>query len=110
MAQQTGVEPPANASGNSPAQDATLRSETHSASPPPSRREEFFRKRPQARMWLIIAGIVLVVAIVFAWRYFASYESTDDAQVDGHLMPLSARISGYIIDVNQVAQALSVPA
>ncbi|HWY27369.1 MAG TPA: HlyD family secretion protein [Candidatus Angelobacter sp.] len=100
MAQQTGVEPPANASGNSPAQDATLRSETHSASPPPSRREEFFRKRPQARMWLIIAGIVLVVAIVFAWRYFASYESTDDAQVDGHLMPLSARISGYILKVN----------
>jgi membrane fusion protein, multidrug efflux system len=100
MAQQTGAESPVNAPANSPAQDANLRPETHSASPPPSRREEFFRKRPQARLWLIVAGIVLVVAIVFAWRYFASYESTDDAQVDGHLMPLSARISGYILKVN----------
>ena len=40
------------------------------------------------------------MAAFFAYRYFASYESTDDAQVDGHLMPLSARISGYIIKVN----------
>ncbi len=28
------------------------------------------------------------------------YESTDDAEVDGHLMPLSARITGYVIKVN----------
>jgi membrane fusion protein (multidrug efflux system) len=34
------------------------------------------------------------------WRYFISYESTDDAQVDGHLHPVSARISGTIIRVN----------
>jgi membrane fusion protein (multidrug efflux system) len=34
------------------------------------------------------------------WRYLASYESTDDAQVDVHLYPVSARISGYVIAVN----------
>ena len=49
---------------------------------------------------------------VFAWRYFSSYESTDDAQVDGHLMPLSARISGYVtkvnVDDNQYVQAGTV--
>ena len=34
------------------------------------------------------------------WRYFSSYESTDDAQADVHLYPVSARISGYVIRVN----------
>jgi membrane fusion protein (multidrug efflux system) len=33
-------------------------------------------------------------------RYFASYESTDDAQVDVHLYPVSARVSGYVVKVN----------
>ena len=96
MAQRTDVEIPV----NPPAQSPSAASETHSASPPPSRREDLFRSRPQARWWLIGGALVLVVAGYFAWRYFASYESTDDAQVDGHLMPLSARISGYILKVN----------
>jgi membrane fusion protein (multidrug efflux system) len=42
---------------------------------------------------------VLVIGF-FLWRYFTSYESTDDAQVDVHLYPVSARISGYVIKVN----------
>ena len=32
-------------------------------------------------------------------RYFSAYESTDDAQVDGHINAISARINGYVIDV-----------
>jgi membrane fusion protein (multidrug efflux system) len=43
---------------------------------------------------------VLLVGGFFAYEYFQTYESTDDAQVDGHLMPLSARISGYVNKVN----------
>ena len=34
------------------------------------------------------------------WRYFSKYESTDDAQVDAHLYPISARVRGYVIRVN----------
>jgi membrane fusion protein (multidrug efflux system) len=94
MAQRSEVEAPPAA-----AQNAVV-SETHSAVPPPAYRESFFRSRPYARIVLIIAIVVLLVGGFFAYRYFASYESTDDAQVDGHLMPLSARISGYVIDVN----------
>src|SRR4029077_13092273 len=30
------------------------------------------------------------------WRYFTSYESTDDAQIDGHLNSISARVSGHV--------------
>jgi membrane fusion protein (multidrug efflux system) len=42
---------------------------------------------------LILVGAVL-------WRYFSSYESTDDAQVDVHLYPVSARVSGHVLLVN----------
>jgi membrane fusion protein (multidrug efflux system) len=49
---------------------------------------------------LIVGIIVLLVGGFFLYRYFASYEYTDDAQIDGHLMPLSARVTGYIIKVN----------
>jgi membrane fusion protein (multidrug efflux system) len=49
---------------------------------------------------ILIVGVVVIVAGLFLWRYFSSYESTDDAQGDVHLYPVSARISGYVIKVN----------
>src|ERR1035438_9489760 len=49
---------------------------------------------------VIIVVVVLVVGGLFLWRYFSSYESTDDAQADVHLYPVSARISGYVVKVN----------
>src|SRR5579863_6427696 len=49
---------------------------------------------------IVIAVVVLAVTGVFLWRYFSSYESTDDAQADLHLYPVSARISGYVVKVN----------
>lgn len=104
MAQQTGGDnPPETPIGTS------THGETHSAAPPPaSGTSRFFRDRPAARWLLIVALIVIVVGGYFAWRYFASYESTDDAEVDGYLYPVSARISGYISRVyvsdNQIVQ------
>ncbi len=49
---------------------------------------------------ILIAIVVLLVGGFFLWRYFNSYESTDDAQADVHLYPVSARISGYVVRVN----------
>jgi membrane fusion protein (multidrug efflux system) len=56
----------------------------------------------KSRKYMVISAIfvVVVVASVFLWRYLSSYESTDDAQADVHLYPVSARISGYVIKVN----------
>ena len=51
---------------------------------------------PRFRIFLIAGVIVLLVVGFFVWRYLTSYESTDDAQVDGHLNPISARISGHV--------------
>jgi membrane fusion protein (multidrug efflux system) len=59
------------------------------------------RRIRRGRMWLFIgAALVLLVGGFFLWRYLATYESTDDAQVDVHLYPVSGRISGYVVDVN----------
>jgi membrane fusion protein (multidrug efflux system) len=96
MAQSTEVETPVNAPAAKPAP-----AETHSASqPPPTRPKGFLADRPKARMFLIVGVIALLIGGFFAYEYFQTYESTDDAEIDGHLMPLSARISGYVMKVN----------
>jgi membrane fusion protein (multidrug efflux system) len=60
------------------------------------------RQNPKGRRNIVILIVVLVVLVgsVFLWRYLSSYESTDDAQADVHLYPVSARISGYVVKVN----------
>ena len=70
---------------------------------------EFRSRSPRLRMFVIIGVVVLLVAGFFLWRYFNSYESTDDAQIDGHLNPVSARVGGHIekllVEDNQYVQA-----
>ena len=60
----------------------------------------FPRKHSHKRWIFLAAFVVLVVAGVFAWHYLSRFESTDDAQVDAHLYPVSARISGYVQKVH----------
>ena len=60
------------------------------------------RRNPKLRRNIVILIVVLVALVggVFLWRYLSSYESTDDAQADVHLYPVSARVSGYVVKVN----------
>jgi membrane fusion protein, multidrug efflux system len=53
------------------------------------------------RKKLLISIGVVVVAVVAGYFLHSAflYENTDDAQVDGHVMPLSARINGHIQEV-----------
>src|SRR6516225_5230164 len=57
------------------------------------------KRRSAARITAPFVLVVLLVAGYFLWRYFGSYESTDDAQIDGHLNAISARISGQVSEV-----------
>jgi membrane fusion protein (multidrug efflux system) len=51
--------------------------------------------------WVIgLIVLVLIVTGLFVWRYLGSYEATDDAQVDGHINSVSARVSGHVIKLN----------
>ncbi len=59
--------------------------------------KRFNHGSPQSRIFAVLGIVVLAVAGFFLWRYFASYESTDDAQIDGHLNSVSARVSGHVL-------------
>jgi membrane fusion protein, multidrug efflux system len=59
--------------------------------------KSFRAGNPRFRVFLIVGIIVLLVAGFFLWRYFDSYEDTDDAQIDGHLNSISARVSGHVL-------------
>ncbi len=80
------------------------RSETGTKPLPATERD--FRTRPSRtaspgfRIAVVIAIIVLLVVGLFIYRYVTSYESTDDAQVDGHVNSISARISGHVVKLN----------
>jgi membrane fusion protein (multidrug efflux system) len=51
--------------------------------------------------WLLIpALLVLIVGGYAAWEYLSKWESTDDAQVDGHIHPINARVGGTVNSVN----------
>jgi len=52
------------------------------------------------RRFALIGAAVLVVAVVAAWFYFSGSESTDDAQIDGHVNPIGARVGGTVVKLN----------
>jgi membrane fusion protein (multidrug efflux system) len=60
-----------------------------------------YPRRRSYKGWIFLVSLIVVaVGGVFFWHYLSGFESTDDAQVDVHLYPVSARISGYIQTVN----------
>ena len=48
---------------------------------------------------LAVAVVVALVGIVVAWRHFSVRESTDDAQIDGHVNGVSARVGGTVAEL-----------
>jgi membrane fusion protein (multidrug efflux system) len=66
---------------------------------PPSR-PHYKRSHSRRNILIVLIVIVVIAGGLFLWRYLGSYESTDDAQVDAHLYPVSARVSGYVVKVN----------
>ena len=64
---------------------------------------------PKTRRLLIIGGVLLLAVALGLFFYFHNRETTDDAQVDGHITPIAAKISGRIakvlIDDNQAVKA-----
>jgi membrane fusion protein (multidrug efflux system) len=56
-----------------------------------------------------VVGLILLTAGFFYYQYAQTYESTDDAQVDCHLVPVASRIQGTVTavhaDENQFVKA-----
>ncbi len=58
------------------------------------------KDHPIGTVLIVIGLIVLLIASIILWRYLTSYETTDDAFVDGHTDPISPRINGFVVRVN----------
>lgn len=63
------------------------------------RRTGFFREHPRAKWVLLVLAIALLAGGIFVWHYYSIRESTDDAQIDGHIDPISARVGGTVLHV-----------
>ena len=54
----------------------------------------------QRRFWAVAGLIVVILICLGAWLWLtAGRESTDDAQVEAHVVPIAARVSGSVLRV-----------
>jgi membrane fusion protein (multidrug efflux system) len=64
---------------------------------------------PKTQRLAILGGVVLIAAIIGLFLYYHNRESTDDAQIDGHITPIASKIYGKVanvlIDDNQAVKA-----
>src|SRR5712692_7911112 len=56
-------------------------------------------KNPKVRRLLVLGGSVLLLALIGLLAYYHNRESTDDAQVDGHITPVASKIYGRVAEV-----------
>jgi membrane fusion protein, multidrug efflux system len=68
-------------------------------SPHPSDNEKPPKRRNK---WIFaLIPVVLFIAGYFGYeRFFAHREITDDAQIDGHINPVAAKIAGYVTSID----------
>ena len=74
--------------------------------PPPPAREPIVMPPPGTtlRKKLIIGVVAIVVVIALVWAvktfiYSRGHETTDNAQVDGHIVPVLSKVGGYVTAV-----------
>jgi membrane fusion protein (multidrug efflux system) len=67
---------------------------------PEEDRRGFFQKHPAAKPIVFLVAIVAVVLVGWFWWESRQWEDTDDAEIDGHIYPISARVNGHVIKVN----------
>ena len=77
-------------------------------SPKPSRMAQGWAN-PRLRWVAILGGALVVASATGLYLYYHARESTDDAQVDGHLAPVASKIYGNVaavlVDDNQAVKA-----
>ena len=75
----------------------------------PAKETEIEQPQKSRRGIIIVVLVVLAAAAVGIWWHSTYSEDTDDAQVNGHLIQVSARIAGQVakvdVEENQVVKA-----
>jgi membrane fusion protein (multidrug efflux system) len=90
------------------AQASLENAQTHPAPPSPAeerlpltkRARAFVFRHRRALPWAAIAAVTLAVLGILLQRYLASFENTDDAQVDGNASTIASRIAGTVTAVH----------
>jgi len=76
--------------------EAEVRGKVIESSAPPGR----VRRNPVTKWFLIVFAAVLLVTVAGLWSYYSVRESTDDAEIDGDIIPISPRVGGTVVSVN----------
>ena len=70
------------------------------------------QSKTRMRVFISLVVLVVVASSLLLYRYLLAWESTDDAQIDGYIYPVSCRVSGYVtrvlVDDNQYVEAGTV--
>src|ERR1051326_6642915 len=59
-------------------------------------------KRSRKPMIIALAFLLLAAGAVVGYRYYAfsaTHESTDDAFIEGHVIPISPKVSGHVLKI-----------
>jgi membrane fusion protein (multidrug efflux system) len=56
--------------------------------------------RTRKKIILIVLVVLLATGGILYWWRSTFWESTDDAQIDGHINPISARVGGHVVRLN----------
>jgi membrane fusion protein (multidrug efflux system) len=79
--------------------DIAIEGKKTESAPPSSRPTRPTSRRSAARIIVPILILILLAGGYFLWKHLNAYESTDDAQIDGHINAISGRISGNVLQV-----------
>ena len=80
--------------------ETQLKDEREATLPGEERFSPGLHRHPQFKWALLGAGVVVAVLLAMIWHYFSIRESTDDAEIDGHIVPISARVGGTVVEVD----------
>lgn len=91
-------------------EDPEIRDQQRKPEPPPPEQQEDRRSTEEkGKGWIrenpikAVIGLIVVLAAAIGvfvwWQYSQTYESTDDAFIDGHLSSVSARVQGTVTAV-----------
>ncbi len=69
---------------------------------PPARAAAAAKPKSSRRTVFLVMGVILLGLIFFGarkWWFSRSHVSTDNAQVDGHIIPVLPKVGGYVAEV-----------
>ena len=93
-------------------QNAAGDTQSENRSAGPGKRPAEPGRRSRLKWLLLLVVVALAIGGAWYWRYSSVREDTDDAQIDGRLHPVSARVGGTVINLlvqdNQYVEAGSV--